>query len=159
LPRPVVRQETAESGTSGGAASPAPAPAPVPSPIPVATLEGHYRPGEVSAFVRLYDGNFAECTSRLPNCTRIDLERDGGPQWQLGNATVVAKKGYMVEGFDYSGPECGAFRLAYQLLKPDQHGVAHIHFELRKMPTWPEPQSADCRMTITQVPITAARQT
>jgi len=160
LPRQVVRQETAESAapgaTAAAAASPVPV-APVPSPIPVATLEGHYRPGEISAFVRLSpQGEFSECNGRQPNCERIDLERDGGPQWQLGRATVIAKKGYTVEGFDYSGPECGAFRLAYELLKPDKNGVQYIHFELRKTPTWPEPQAADCRMTVTQVPIPAS---
>jgi len=156
LPRTVVRQETTATALPAGAsAAPAATPLPEPAPSVVATVEGHYRPGEITAWVRLIGGEFDECATRLPNCTRIDLERDGGPMWQLGAATAVAKKGYTIEGWDYT-PDCGAFRLQYEMLKPDKYGVTHIKFQLRKMPTWPEPQPADCKMTIYAVPVTAS---
>jgi len=158
LPRPVIRQQTTPLNADAGA-SPGALPSPVAVQAPplhaIATLTGKYRPPEIVANVRLVSGIFLECTTYGPTCEKIEVERDAGPLWELPNVTVVAKKGYVIEGYDYSGPECGAFRLKYAMLPPGKDGKSYVRFQLLRQPNWPQPQAADCKMTLYETPIAA----
>jgi len=156
LARPGRRQETAATATSTGAAAaaeaPAAAPAPTAAPIAVATLTGSYRPAEMSAFIRVRNGIFETCADVGPQCVRLVLEREGGAQWKFSNQTVVAKDGYAIEGYDYTGPECAAFRLTYNPLPAGADGTKHVRFSLAQSPTWPPNQAADCTMILYEIP-------
>lgn len=154
LPRPMVRQETEPSPVRSGAPTASPSPMASPAaPTPVVTLIGKYRPPEMAVFVELVQSQFFECPSMHgPNCTKIELEREGGPEWDLPVKVVVARSGYQIEGYDYSGPQCGAFRLDYHLLPKGKDGKSYIRFQLLRQPLWPQPQSADCKLTLYEVP-------
>jgi len=158
LPRPVRRQQTEPLTTVSGASPLAIQSAPAVQPPAlhaIATLTGRYRPPEITANVRLVAGQFLECTVRGPTCEKVELERDTGPVWDLSNVTVVAKEGYTIEGYDYSGPECGAFRLKYTPLTKGKDGKSYVRFQLLKQPNWPQPQPADCKMTLYETPVSA----
>ena len=158
LPRPVLRQQTRPSDAGNGASPVAVQSAPAVKPPPlhaIATLVGKYRPPEITANVRLVAGIYLECTTRGPTCEKIELERDTGPLWELANVTVVAKTGYTLEGYDYSGPQCGAFRLQYAVLPKGKDGKSYVKFQLLRQPNWPQPEAADCKMTLYEAPIVA----
>jgi hypothetical protein len=163
LPRPVVHQATepapagnAPAGVSAPSASAAPAPT-LPPLSPVVTLIGKYRPPEMTANVQVVNGEFIECHSlNGPQCTKVELERRTGPEWELPVKVVVARDNYMIEGYDYSGPECGAFRLDYHLLPKGKDGKNYIRFQLQRQPNWPQPQAADCKLTLYEIPRPAA---
>jgi hypothetical protein len=158
LPAPAFRQATT-GDQPASAASAAPVPAPLPSVQParaIVTLTGKYRPAELTAMVRVILGTYMECTTTNgPLCTRVELEREGGPLWELSNQTVVAKPGYEIEGYDYTGEECGAFRLDYHMLPKGKDGKSYIRFSLLRQPNWNPGQAADCKLTLYEIPTPA----
>jgi hypothetical protein len=160
LPRPRLRQETTAEATpaaSGSAplATPAPVAPAAPEAQPIVTLVGSYRPAEMVAWVRSIAGEFRECPGLSPFCGRLSFERPGGANWVLPAKTIVAKAGYVLEGYDANGPECGAFRLTYEPQKAGADGVAHVKFGLAPNPTWSILEAADCTMTLYEIPRSA----
>ena len=162
LPRPVLRQATAVSsdGTTAASANESSSVTTLATPAPIARLVGHYRSAEMVVFVQpgVIDQQLQLCPTAdySPRCYRVLTERQGGPDWELPSQTVVAKRGYQLEGFDYSGPECGAFTLRAEAVPADKDGTMHVRYYLGRAQTWNPAQDADCVMTLFEVPKTPA---
>jgi hypothetical protein len=158
LPRRAARQETQPDAMPVPGASPTPGPAGPVAPAaaessPVVVLRGSYRPAQITAYVRSIGGEFQPCGADYsPLCGRVFIDRMGGASWVLPQKTVVAKRGYVIEGYDTDGPECGAFQLTFDALPPDADGVGHARFGLKANPTWPILQPADCTITLYEIP-------
>jgi hypothetical protein len=158
LARRAARQETQPDpspipGATPTAGPPAPLGEREPAARAVVVLHGSYRPGEMTAYVQSIGGSFEPCgVDYSPFCGRVMIDRPGGPKWLLPQKTIVARNGYVIEGYDSNGPECAAFQLTFEPLPPDSDGVAHVRFGLRSSPTWQLVAPADCTMTLYEIP-------
>jgi len=163
VPRPARRQATALVTQPN--AKPAAGAVPVTvgdpteadaAPAPIAKLVGHFRSAEMAISVQLQQGSkqFTLCPTEgySPTCRRVMVERTGGQDWDLPVVRVVAKRGYEVEGYDFSGPECGAFTLQSALDPPDASGTTYVRYSLGRNPKWNPEQDADCAMTLYEIP-------
>ena len=161
VPRPARRQATAlvpqPNAKPAAGVSPVTAGDPTeaePGPAPIAKLVGHYRSAEMVVYVQLDKTQFTLCPTEgyAPTCRRVMVERTGGQDWDLPVARVVAKRGYEFEGYDFSGPECGAFTLQSALEPPDANGTTYVRYSLGRNPKWDPRADADCAMTLYEIP-------